>query len=537
MRNIILLFTVICITLISCSNLFADIINVPEDYETIQEAVDAAADGDTIQIAPGIYRETVWLVRSPNNLHFQGSGPQETIIDTEGLRGQGIQFQHVNAFIDGIQIRNGQPWMGVVAINADTASVTNCHFNNLGRGVSIGTNATVVINNSIFIDCDTGVHEESTDSCVVSRCLFIGGRIGIAYRRIQNVVDRNTFVGCETAIRVSIGGGITMPRNNVIVDCERGFWAIGGYDNPDMTPDEIIAEHLVIGYQLLWRVEYPFFANLATIPGRSYEGTFDPSPGNDLLFEDPLFRDSEAGDYHLLEDSPCIDAGDPDSPPDPDGTRADMGAFYFHQRDIEVEPLELNFPPIGWGELDSLPVTITNDGGTDLTIINVEGCLCMSCIWMNEENPAEWQPIVMEPLQSIQLWVYYHPQEGAVRSRTFWIHSDDPDEPEITIEATGEVSGIESSEGAVPLLFGVNSAFPNPFNATTTIGFNLPEQQRVSLQLFDLTGRVVETLIDERLEAGRFTAVWNADDFSSGVYFYRIQAGSYSKTIKLALVK
>lgn len=364
----------------------SDVLHVPDDFETIQDAVDAAADGDTIQIAPGVYRESVWLVRSPNNLHFQGSGLQETIIDTEGLSGQGIQFQHVNTFIDGIQIRNGRPWMGIVAINADTASVTNCQFDSLGRGVSIGVNATVIISNSVFIDCDIGVNEESTDYCVVNRCLFIGGRIGIAYRRIENVMDRNTFVGCETAIRVSIGGGITMPRNNVIVDCERGFWAIGGYDNPDMTPDEIIAEHLVIGYQLLWRVEYPFFANLATIPGRSYQGPFEPSPGNNLIFEDPLFRDPEEGDYRLLEDSPCIDAGDPDFPPDPDGTNPDLGAFYFSQeaevrnRDQTTLPVDVSFKayPNPFNTQINLELSSPRYFHAEVAIFTMEGKLLVS---------------------------------------------------------------------------------------------------------------------------------------------------------------
>ena len=90
---------------------------------------------------------------------------------------------------------------------------------------------------------------------------------------------------------------------------------------------------------------------------------------------------------------------------------------------------------------------------------------------------------------------------------------------------------------AYPSDFTVNSAYPNPFNATTTIGFCLPERQQVSLQLFDLTGRLVETLIDDRLEAGRFDAVWNADMQAAGVYFYRLQAGDFVQTRKLMLVK
>ena len=54
-------------------------------------------------------------------------------------------------------------------------------------------------------------------------------------------------------------------------------------------------------------------------------------PGEGNITADPLFVDPAKGDYRLSEQSPCIDAGDPKSPLDPDGTRADMGAFYYHQ--------------------------------------------------------------------------------------------------------------------------------------------------------------------------------------------------------------
>ncbi|MBC8466014.1 T9SS type A sorting domain-containing protein, partial [bacterium] len=96
---------------------------------------------------------------------------------------------------------------------------------------------------------------------------------------------------------------------------------------------------------------------------------------------------------------------------------------------------------------------------------------------------------------------------------------------------------VEIKDNSLPTEFALHSAYPNPFNATTTIGFSLPEQMQVSLQLFDLTGRLVETLIDDRLEAGRFDAVWNADMQAAGVYFYRLQAGDFVQTRKLMLVK
>jgi len=96
---------------------------------------------------------------------------------------------------------------------------------------------------------------------------------------------------------------------------------------------------------------------------------------------------------------------------------------------------------------------------------------------------------------------------------------------------------LGEANSLTPDSYTLNDAFPNPFNSTTTIGFNLMDEQHVSLQVFDLTGRLVDTLVDERLGAGRFTSVWKADLQAAGVYFYRLQAGSFQQTKKLTLIK
>jgi hypothetical protein len=91
--------------------------------------------------------------------------------------------------------------------------------------------------------------------------------------------------------------------------------------------------------------------------------------------------------------------------------------------------------------------------------------------------------------------------------------------------------GQDLNTAEVPSMLNLSEAFPNPFNSTTTIAFSLTEQQQVSLQVFDLSGRLVETLVDGLVEAGSFSAVWNADMQSTGVYYYHIQVGSFQQTI------
>jgi hypothetical protein len=98
-------------------------------------------------------------------------------------------------------------------------------------------------------------------------------------------------------------------------------------------------------------------------------------------------------------------------------------------------------------------------------------------------------------------------------------------------------------EGTAPLTFELLGNFPNPFNPSTEIRFNLVQNAAVSLQVFDLSGRLVRTLAQGvALSEGANSMVWNGKDdagvsVSSGVYFYRLAAGAQSETAKMTLLK
>jgi hypothetical protein len=81
---------------------------------------------------------------------------------------------------------------------------------------------------------------------------------------------------------------------------------------------------------------------------------------------------------------------------------------------------------------------------------------------------------------------------------------------------------------AVPREYALQQNFPNPFNPTTTIAFALPEQSYVSIQIYDVTGRSIATLVDGEREAGSYSVAFDAAGISSGVYFYRIRAHAVS---------
>ncbi|MFH0735499.1 MAG: T9SS type A sorting domain-containing protein [bacterium] len=85
--------------------------------------------------------------------------------------------------------------------------------------------------------------------------------------------------------------------------------------------------------------------------------------------------------------------------------------------------------------------------------------------------------------------------------------------------------------------FILNQNYPNPFNPSTTFSFSLPEKEFVTLKIYDVLGKEITTLVNEELNAGSYKNDWNAANLSSGIYFYRLQAGKFSETKKLMLVK
>ncbi|MBL7059941.1 MAG: T9SS type A sorting domain-containing protein, partial [Candidatus Marinimicrobia bacterium] len=88
-----------------------------------------------------------------------------------------------------------------------------------------------------------------------------------------------------------------------------------------------------------------------------------------------------------------------------------------------------------------------------------------------------------------------------------------------------------------PSTFSLNPAYPNPFNPTTVISYQLSVSSTVTLCVYDITGRLVETLVDGITEPGTYTVKWDASGYSSGVYFVQMVAGKFVETQKVLLMK
>jgi hypothetical protein len=99
------------------------------------------------------------------------------------------------------------------------------------------------------------------------------------------------------------------------------------------------------------------------------------------------------------------------------------------------------------------------------------------------------------------------------------------------------ITSVPPSLAGVPEEVSLNQNYPNPFNPSTTISYQLPTQSHVTLKVFDVLGREVATLVNGVEEPGYKSVTFDATKMSSGLYFYRLTAGSYVDTKKLLLLK
>lgn len=113
-------------------------------------------------------------------------------------------------------------------------------------------------------------------------------------------------------------------------------------------------------------------------------------------------------------------------------------------------------------------------------------------------------------------------------SNTLYVASED---------SVVSVIGINQISTEIPNEFSLSQNYPNPFNPNTIINFQLTNSSDVKLIIYDLSGREVETLVNQRLSAGTFSAGWNGSKYASGVYFYKVITDDFVETKKMVLVK
>jgi hypothetical protein len=261
--------------------------------------------------------------------------------------------------------------------------------------------------------------------------------------------------------------------------------------------------------------------------GGDYNGC---SPGAGSVSGDPLFADTSLADYHLTLHSPSIDTGKPDAGyNDPDGSRGDMGWQGSHAFVMEHPEY-----PKGFG------VAIQN------------GDVVLS--WnANSEPDVEFYA------------VYRDTSEGFVPSDSSFVTLVAAPDTSYNDGSTGyfkyyKISAIDTSAYAggyaaaaqvdptgiddptAAFANRLDQNYPNPFNPATRIRYELRSRVSVSLKVYDVAGRLVRELVGDTQGPGDFTVQWDGRNMhgatvSTGVYFYRLSAGSFVRTKKMVMLK
>ncbi|MFO7985906.1 MAG: DUF1565 domain-containing protein [Desulfatiglandaceae bacterium] len=371
MKKAALIFMLILFILVPATPLLAADRLVPSSYPTIQQAIDAAQEGDVVKVAKGTYPENIVM---KEGLTLQGGYSADfsardislyvTTIDG-GQNGSVIRFESItSAAIDGFTIVNGESDLGggINCVMANPSIVNNTIKGNQatidGGGIRCyRSNPEIILNvitdnkakNGGGILCFESDPPILHNTMTGNQASGHGGGI-VCYRQSDAIISANTIAANEAGI---MGGGIfsyeSSPEisNNILsgnhafvyggaVFCDRSSPVIKNcaiVRNMAMgsgTVYAFLSSSPQISNTVFWQNSNDLVFDFVSSPSVTYTDIADARfwDHNGNMSADPLFVDIEAGDYRLSSDSPCINAGDPSTDQrDPDGSRNDMGAF------------------------------------------------------------------------------------------------------------------------------------------------------------------------------------------------------------------
>lgn len=507
--------------------LFADVIYVPEDYPTIQDAINAASSGDSIIVASGIFAPATATGMDGITLIGNGFiGPEKTVITGSGGSISGVELNHCFDWeINGFEIYD--VFQGVRLWYSDKIEVLNVYAHGNYEYYSVG----------ISIEGCSNIHYHH---CVSENNFYSG---------IWMTNSENVFIINNTIL---FNDGVSAGSNGILI--------VSYIDNLQIV-NNIVAFNDDDGVESVVPIPSSLrdYNDVYANGGQNWKVL---TPGYGCFSEDPLFTWAPPFPYFLTEDSPCIDTGDP-MILDPDSTRSDIGAFYYQgmgagQLFIDLLPDDSVFVVPPWGGTVSFIAEIylsgtyrIFDGWLDLALPDGQ---VMDTFLLRENNYIVGLDTISH---RINLQIPALAQAGNYLITGYvgdypLLYDDwdtlafikQPFEEDIKGgEAVWTLSGWGETEYFTTLVQSPQNyelifySAPNPFNPETTIHFTLPEAGEVSIKAYDVLGREVAIVFSGFQSAGAHTIVWNAQELPSGIYFLHLSFNGNNKIINCLLLK
>lgn len=509
------------------SSVFGITINVPQDYTTIQGAVDASQSGDSILVAGGTYAP--FTVQSKNNLVILGNamlGANNTKICNSTV--SGITIQHsTNIVVRRFEIYN--VFQGTRLYYASDLEVSEIYAHNNNQQYSVGVSIE---------GCNNVYYHHNIDAYNYYTGIWALNSQGMSI--VNNTVVHNSgTVGGANGILILSYDPDLIIKNNIVA-----------YNVADGVESTVNQTSAIVQYNDVYGNGGSVWVNIPAGIGN--------------LTSDPLFFNGGLSPYELNIGSPCINTGDPEIL-DPDSSRSDMGALFSDFGGSGSGILTLQADPV------NPPIVIPAAGGN--VIFNIQiGCAQgyrFFDAWYNLTIPDGQivSPMLLRSNlylnaggqidRNLTLAVPAYAQAGdyqitaCVGNFPNEIESSDSftfEKEEYSGEMqTGKYSFTTSGWGedetvtiSIPAGFTSSriSASPNPFNNSTSILFTVPQAGEVSLKVFDISGREIQDLGFGIWGLGAHSVVWDARGCASGIYFITLALdGKQCAVKKVVLVK
>jgi hypothetical protein len=567
----------------------ATIIHVPGEVATIQEGILQAHDGDTVLVDTGVYSECINFrgkeILVASNFIFSGdtTAVHHTIIDGGG-RGTVVNFtsgEGEGARLIGFTVTNGFDvgGGGIECVNRSRPLIAHnvirdnrVDWYGTGGGIRCENAAPTIVHNLIARNNGAyyggGIYLKTSSGAVVEHNRIVGhmtmSGYGIAYGaglycEDSDVLIRYNLFRADT-IDFGYGGAIACQGgaphiiNNTIVDnAVRVASEVGGiYCMWSGSP--VIVNNIIAGNE-----DYGIGVEGGATPSIDYNdlwqnGYSNCAPGPHDLSCDPQFCDPENLDFTLHAASCCVGAGQ---------NGEDIGAYGVGCGVLSIDVV-----------LDSDTTHRGEEFGYTVTCRNYTD----QAVRFRFETYATYYTVMYPLVGPVTLWIPPGGQlsgyltevvpRGApfgdyflcatIRDMQGRVYDVDC-EPFAIVPGLARVRGsqvafadwitksavigdidllsLQATKAGGPERFALSANYPNPFNAITKISYTVANTGNVSLKVYDITGRLVCTLLDRFHEAGEYDAVWDASDYSSGVYFYKLQAGDFVSTKKMNLLK